>query len=790
VISVATKTSTDRESRGARKLRDQPNAFLGLFLTPVFGLLMSWFIHAYVRGVDWGPVHTPGSPAAVVVTSCLLTLGAVGLAHAGWHFAEHRKPAFRKALAGSSFAIGALFAISTGIGPHWWWSAAFVIVGWYAATLWSLARLNVTRQDPRSEGGEEKEGVWEKLGLKGFRPKVREQVYDRDGNLERTELEVDHPGETVEPLQSATKNMESLIGAPVGLSDSTPTDRADRSTVTLMHRDSLARRQLYGPPSHPGGSIEDPITIGTYKTGHPVWMYLAGGPVAINPTGYIFMGTSRSGKTQGENQMLTEAITRIDVVILYLNMSKGMQDVRPVLPGIEVAIISDSEQDYKSAFQRVRKLMTYRSNVLGEYGISAWSAKRCYHNPPQRKANGDPVPMDPMPLLVVHTGEADAILERSDEVAIYVASKGLSLGVTTGMSLQRAMSDSMPTALRENLGLRICFGTGNWNSASYVLPDYVLDSGIKPDQWAARFPGRFAIAGPGIEEKDSAKFARTAGIVDGMAESAAPDEHSLAMAAEMLKRTQHYAPRMAKLDRGSAMATGTDGTRCWWDVVAAQTDRLRAKLGVAANPTANMTGSDRKPAPQTAEWETATREFAAESEGDEMRPFTADPAPEGADADTVDARAEVAEEIADLDEFDGTMLYPPDPETGETGKEIDLRSPVERPPAGHNLTWDDPAPEAPSKNDAIAALHDVLRKLLDVPELRDPDDPSGNTVLVRMKDIHAPYPFRKRGWFSTEVSNMAKGVTIPPPSVSVTIAEGFPRHDRRYRLRRVADSEE
>jgi hypothetical protein len=781
--------SSDRGERGHRRLRDQPIAFLGLFLAPIAGLLVSWLIHAYTYGINWSVAGhrwvITGNIAALTVTIALVACGAIGMGFAAWHIAEHRRTPLRVMLTGSSSAIVWLFAISIGVGPHRWWSFAFVVFGWYVAGLWTLTRLNVTRQDPR-EPGEEKETWLDRLGLKGSHGKVRDQVRDAEGNLVRTVVDVQNaPGETVKPLQDAIPNLESHAKAPAGMSTAIgDPDRADRSTLEILHVDPLKKRLPYGPPSHPGGSIEDPLNIALYNNGHPMWCYLAGGPVAINPTGAIIMGTTRAGKTLAENLLYTEMGSRTDVVICYLNKAKGLQDLRPIAPVVEVAIVSDSDRDYSSAFERFKSLLSYRSRVLGEYGISAWTAGRCFHNPPQRKANGDPVPMEPMPFLEIHIGEADAVLDnyKSDDGAIYLASKGLSLGTATNWSLQRAGHDSMPTGLRENLGARFCFGTMTASATAMALSEPTIDAGAHPENWGARKPGYFYYEGPGVDETLYARFAKTYSLAPGADPRWTIEELSAAMSEEMLRRNRENAPRMAKLDRGSALATGKIGDACWWDVMARRTEEIRVQLGASANPSANqpanMTASDRKPTPQTPEAYPANRE-------DEMSSFAVTATPQDAeDPDDVEIDLEIKAEIRNTDTVEGVELYPAD-EDGETAEGIDLSAPLETAEGVVGMSWADPRPAAPSRTEAILAVRETLVELLADPAKRDPDDETA--ALVQVADVTDRLKFKSRPWMSGVLSEMAAGTIDPPGDVTMTLADDQPLGNGRpnlYRLRR------
>jgi hypothetical protein len=788
---MATSKSTspprrEHAERHHRTLHDQAVVFAGLFLVPFAGLLTAWLIHAYVMGVDLhgGPVDwtVRSGQAAPFVAEGLIVAGSIYLGKVANDFAEHRKDAMRRALVASTTGIGFLFGVNVGTGPHYWWSGIFVLAGWYTAVMWSLARLNVTRQDPREPAEEGKVPEFvdriKNIGSRG-KPKT---TYDDAGNPIRTQVKLRATGgETMDAVQEVVPNIESWSGAPGGMTTAvTDPDHADLGELDILHVDPLKGLLPFGPPSHPGGSVEDPVRLATYNNGHPMWCYLGGGPVSISPTGVMFNGTSRSGKTRAEQLMYTELGTRIDWVGIYLNKAKGMQDFRPIAPIFEVAIISDSDADYVSAFDRIKQIMSHRQQVLGEYGISAWSAKRCFHHPPQRKANGDPIPMEPMPFLTVHIGEADAILEnyKADDGAVYIASKGLSLGVGSAWSLQKSSHDMMPTALRDNLGARLCFGTMSQSATSMALSDSTVDAGAHPENWGARKPGYLYFEGPGVDESLYPKFGKTDGLAPGMPEAAPIDEHNEAMAAEMLRRNLDSAQRMARLDRGSAEATGSVNGICWWDLMARKTAELRVRLGATAS------SQTRKPQPQTPESASAGTGPQNQEEMDMAPGFAVTAIPPGGDPDDMEADAEIRDEVRHTRSIEGFDLYPED-EDGDTAEDVDPAAPLTMPPGLAGLRWGgDDRPEAATRNEAIEAVREALVTLLNDPAKRDPDDDWA--TLIKVEDVTDLVKVKSRSWMSGILADLATGVVDPPLGVTMSRADDLPAGPGRpnfYRLR-------
>jgi len=722
---MATTTRVRGSSAAAEREHHRTNLwaqlarFVGLFLSPALGLLVAWLLHIWVMGVSlhWGPIdverRTPA--AAPFVAVAIVTAATIGLSVLGWHMVEHRKPVLRYALAGSIATVGVLFAVNLGAGPTYWWGPLFIVGSWAVAVVWAINRLDVARND---KGGDEnrEDGFLERHGLKGWRAREVRHVADAKGRPVATEIEFEHAeGDTVDQLQDAVPAFESATGSPTGMSDATGDDRADRSRLRVMHVDPLKESPELPPLSCPGGSIAEALMIGMYKTGDPVRLNIAGGP-GFTPTSILWMGMTRSGKTSTENEAITEMESRRDVVLLYLNRAKGMQDIRTVIPGIEAAVIADEADEgglYREAMVQLKKIFGYRQRQLALFAVDAWTPE-CYSSPPWRTdENGRRVQMEPMPFLFVHFGEADDILreDRRGE-SVYLASKGLSLGVATSWSLQRADHTMMPTGLRYNIGARLCFGIGDSESAEFALTDDVIKAGAHPEYWRAFKPGYFYFIGPNVDPTLFPVFARSYGRTD--------DGGSVS--AELLRRNMTWGPRMAKLDAGSVAST--DG---WWEKTVAETDALRARL---------LTGAAPQVAPQT---RPATPQTEEEQDAQTDR----------------ETREETDKEMRETTQVEGVELYPDVEGGGATPEHAKKVFPPL--PANEELTWESEKPAPRDRNAAVEALRRALLELSQDATLRDPSDPTGRTVILKPGMVHDRYPFRSRPWFTEALIDMATG---------------------------------
>lgn len=160
-------------------------------------------------------------------------------------------------------------------------------------------------------------------------------------------------------------------------------------------------------------------------------------------------------------------------------------------------------------------------------------------------------------------------------------------------------------------------------------------------------------------------------------------------------------------------------------------------------------------------------------------------APAGTEtAERLAVEDEVTASIAATREVGGLDLYPTY-DDGTSAASVNLADPLPVPPPGDDTTFEDERPAPLGPEDAARAFVAALRELIEIPDLRDPADPSGNTVIVGVGDIQRRYPFRSRPWFSDMLSELASGGLTPPPALALSRAEDL--GSGRYRLSRVPE---
>lgn len=799
------KTKTVERTEGVREVHKQPHRFLGLYLAPVVSLPFAWLIHLWAYGLTLGPIDFHTDISLQVGTLLLLGVVIEELARFAYKITSHRDEPVRRALVITVVVLGALFAWNVGTGPHYVVSGAYVVLAWIAATVWSFPRLNVARKDSRGEDGEEKDGFWKRVGVSAG-TKMRGWIThdEKTGEPTRLDIDFDHePGETLEVVTEALGAMESAAGGPRGMSSAAAREgRADKSHATILLQDPFRAHIPLGPLSAPGKSIGEFVTISDYATGEPARFAIAGGVHMPTNTSIGIIGVTRSGKGVTEMALLSEFGSRCDWVCLYLNQAKGLQDVRPSLPIIGAAVIAEDGEEglstYLTAFKQVEAIMQYRQAQLGRFGISTWTPRCASPDPARRPSRVNPETgkrevMESMPYLTVWVGEADSILAsgRTADTGKFIASKALSLGIDSVWSLQNPDWQNMPTGLRAQIGLWIVHGLSSDDHASMVLSDKVRKAGARPEEWGQTKPGQHYIVGAGVP--DDAKFpvaAKTRFLVGEMTNpDGSPVDYDTLndrFISAILRRNFQSAKTLTELDRGSAEATGG-----WWDEQVAKTGALRSDLlgPLLGTP---QTATAPQPAPQARNPQTASPQPADRKEEYVPPALRGKPAPQPATAEddepTADEMQEAHEEAAEVKQVEGIDLYD-DP----TIEAIDLTR--ETPALPDPDPEDDPLydpeeeakPEVTSRPQAIAALADALGELIDDESLRDPKDPSGETVIIGPGMVSDRYRFRSRPWFLAELASLAEGKGDLAQRFVLTLAEDLGIREGKYRLRRVGN---
>lgn len=460
-----------------------------------------------------------------------LTVGAVGLAGGGGNLMWGNSAAASVGLTLSSVALTAATwwagkstsvqrrlhsAITVAAGSSWFTTAAlagpftgpipdlYLMGGTTLALSWNV-RLLLRTPDSAGEGGDK--GLLEKVGL------ARAQI--GAGRVEPNRVTapvVLAAGEqTNEDVSKALPHIASALDVPrTAVRYQPDPDSERRGDLVIVPEDMLRHVADWEGPSMAGGSIADPLVIGRYDDGSPMYLWLPGDPKKKrNSTHVLIAGGTGSGKGDAALDMQTEILSRKDVIVWFSD-PKMFQDFRPLLAAYDWAVEGGAPTE--SMVEALKAAVPARTRWLGQHSYRQWlpEAFEVQNDPAHSCRNdGTACGCPGMPFLVAWMEEAANTLRyMGDDAFTGIAQEARSAGIALVVSLQRPSYDQMSTSTRASLPSVIALGCAP-DDEGFSLPDEVLDAGAHPGVWRNRRPGYCYVVSPGIPEDRYASPGRT-----------------------------------------------------------------------------------------------------------------------------------------------------------------------------------------------------------------------------------------------------------------------------------------
>jgi hypothetical protein len=437
-----------------------------------------------------------------------LTLASVALTGATWWAgkstsSQRRLHSAITVAAGSAWLTGACLAGPTAGALD----DLYLIGGPVLALSWNV-RLVLRTSDPAGESADK--GLLERVGL------ARAQIGAAkvDPNRVTAPLLLDAGTQTNDDVVKSLPSIASALDVPrTAVRYQPDPDSERRGNLVIVPRDMLADtvRWEEDGPAFPGGSITDPLILGVYDDGAPLALWLPGdAKQGRNATHLLIAGMTGSGKGDGALNIMTEILTRKDVIV-WLSDPKEFQDFRPLLPAYDWAVGGGA--DTEIMVEAVKAVIPARTKWLGAHKYRQWEAAAVAKQTDPKhscRADGTACECPGLPFHIVWFEEAGVSLGLlGDDAFNSIANLARSAGMALIVSLQRPSHDQMSTTTRDALGGRLCFGVPNATASGFMLPDTVLDAGAAPERWANRRPGYCYLVAPGIPEGRHADPGRT-----------------------------------------------------------------------------------------------------------------------------------------------------------------------------------------------------------------------------------------------------------------------------------------
>ncbi|MEU9110023.1 sporulation protein SsgA [Streptomyces xanthophaeus] len=408
-----------------------------------------------------------------------LTLASVSLSAATWFAGKGTGPQRRlhsaiTVAAGSAWFTGAALA-GPFAGPM---PDLFLMGGGGLALSWNIRQI--LRHNPDAAASSDSSGLLDAIGLaklKLGRAKVTETGQVRvPFTLEK--------GATADELTKSIANLESATDVrPGGFRVERDPESHRHGVLVGVPVDPLSGTTWYPGPSAPGGSIAEPLVIGTYDDTLLLEMLL---PKGVH---WLITGETGSGKTEAAMDILCEVLTRTDVAVWLSDPVKRGMDLGALFPACDwVAVEPD---DVEAMATAVMQATPARAEWLRRHHYRQW-VPECADRQTKTDhscAAGRACGCAGLPFLVAWFEEAAEAFARLDEELFKQAANQIrATGAALVFSLQRPSHDQMSTTVRAALPSALVFGLDE-RDETLALPSTVLDAGAHPGQWGAGFPG-------------------------------------------------------------------------------------------------------------------------------------------------------------------------------------------------------------------------------------------------------------------------------------------------------------
>lgn len=318
-------------------------------------------------------------------------------------------------------------------------------------------------------------------------------------------FKLDHEGIPVSQVRSQLASLEEHSEIVRGRSSVVADTNGGQSTVRFVHTDPHGdgRWRIWPGLSHPGGSYTDPIRTSYYSTGEMQWYSFVRTPdgyrskvapdfASPNDSFKGGQGATGSGKSGGSAIEIAEVASRRNVVIVYVDPAKLMQNAAWCLDMCRLA--AGSPDASRILFNGLRRLGEWRANKLGELGY--------------RNFTDEVFDATGIPWVHIYADEFDVATQNA--AMDWLATKGRSLGFRISFTLPRAVGTKLSTDIRAAVGMWEQYGITQDYDKGFVLSEETIAAGANPEAFGITLPGvHYLDRAPGVDPKKYAIDCRT-----------------------------------------------------------------------------------------------------------------------------------------------------------------------------------------------------------------------------------------------------------------------------------------
>ncbi|MEU1731343.1 hypothetical protein [Streptosporangium sp. NPDC020145] len=444
-----------------------PPWLIGVLL---FGL--GFVFHVTLRSDD---------PQVVAWTTALITGCVIGLTGLTWHQSHARSPVGRLHTTLTTLAGGLWVCAATINGPASTVTGRLILIGGVTMAL-SFNIRTVIRTKQIDVAG----AVTDPLGFLFGRGATAAGMHAVEARTTRASahkvegaVQLEAGRQTADDLTKKLPYVESGIGLPPGsITTSVDPDDASRAKVVISDPRVMKNPIPWPGPSTPGASIADPIRLGLWQDLDEVAYVITGHHLQV-------MGKTGAGKSIGGAwNFLAEAVTRDDVAVFAIDITKGEQTLGPLKPALHR--LETTKQGARQLLGEMQAKVKERTDQLAAKGLQKW-VKGCG-----------------LTYWILWLEEFpdifDALSDKEQEQFLSLVKAIRSAGGTVVLSLQRSDYTQMPTLARGQLA-KMCFGVDSAADASFGLSEQQDDAGCRPELWSNKQPGMAYLDAPSIPDE-------------------------------------------------------------------------------------------------------------------------------------------------------------------------------------------------------------------------------------------------------------------------------------------------
>ncbi|MER6508266.1 hypothetical protein ABT158_15705 [Nonomuraea sp. NPDC001636] len=314
----------------------------------------------------------------------------------------------------------------------------------------------------------------EKAGM----PAVQARTIQATAHKVTGEVQLAEGRQIADDLQKKVPYVESGIGLPPGsITTAVDPDDASKASVTISDPRVMKHPIAWPGPSRVGASIAAPIRPGLWQDLDEVEYIIVGHHVQI-------MGKTGAGKSIGGAwNVLAEVVTRRDVAVFAIDITKGEQTLGPLKAALHR--LETTKDGARALLGEMFADIKPRTDLLASKGLQKW-VEGCG-----------------LTYWVLWLEEFpdifDALTDKQQEQFLSLIKAIRSAGGTVVLSLQRSDWTQMPTIARGQLA-KMCFGVDSAADASFGLSEAQEDAGCRPELWSNKQPGMAYLDAPSIPE--------------------------------------------------------------------------------------------------------------------------------------------------------------------------------------------------------------------------------------------------------------------------------------------------